>query len=95
MASSIPITAGPPKPTDVDTLRAIVEGTATATGHDFFAALVKNLALALNVHYAFVAEFAGPMRARTLAYLKPQGLVDTVEWDLVGTPCEEVVNGKL
>jgi formate hydrogenlyase transcriptional activator len=38
---------------DVDTaLRTILEGTATQTGTEFFQALVKNLALALNTHGA-------------------------------------------
>jgi len=39
-------------------LRRIVEGTATATGGEFFSALVRALALVLNVRYAFVSEFA-------------------------------------
>ena len=38
-------------------LRAVVEGTATDTGEEFFAALVKNLARALDVHGAWVTEF--------------------------------------
>src|SRR5436305_1507603 len=82
-------------PDDVEVLRAIVEGTASAVGDEFFRALVFHLARVMNTGYALVAEFAGEMRARTLAYWKPHGFEATVEWDLVGTPCEEVVKGNL
>jgi formate hydrogenlyase transcriptional activator len=76
-------------------LRAIVEGTASTVGDKFFKSLVKHLASAMGTGYALVAEFAGPMRARTLGYWKPSGFEQTVEWDLVGTPCEAVVQGNL
>ena len=43
---------------DVDaSLRTILEGTATETGERFFAALVENLARALNTHGAWVTEY--------------------------------------
>ena len=38
-------------------LRAIVEGTASSTGDEFFRSLVSNLADVLRVRYAFVSEF--------------------------------------
>ena len=54
---------------EVAALRAILEGTARSTGAVFFQTLVRHLASALGVSYAFVAEFAGaPTRVRTLAY---------------------------
>jgi hypothetical protein len=40
-------------------LRLIAEGTASVTGDEFFRTLVRYLASALHVRYAFVAEFAG------------------------------------
>jgi len=59
----------PPSGDEIDALRAIVEGTAHSTGAEFFTTLVKHLAGAIGVEYAFVAEFTGqPMHARTLAY---------------------------
>ena len=76
-------------------MRTIVEGTASAVGDEFFKALVFNLAKAMGTGYAFVAEFGGDFRARSLAYWKPHGFESTVEWDLIGTPCEEVVKGNL
>jgi PAS domain S-box-containing protein len=77
-------------------LRAIVAGTADSTGAAFFESLVTHLAAALEVPYAFVAEFAGsPLRARTLANFRQGQLVENAEWDLAGTPCEDVVRGDL
>jgi formate hydrogenlyase transcriptional activator len=81
---------------DIPVLRAIVEGTASSTGEEFFQNLVRHLAAALDVHYAFVAEFAEVnTRARTLAYWFRDHIHDNVEWELAGTPCEEVVRGAL
>lgn len=76
-------------------LRAIVEGTAHSTGEEFFRNLVQHLADAMGRGYALIAEFAGPQRARTLAYWKKSAVVSNFEYDLAGTPCEEVVRGQL
>ncbi len=90
---------------EVDALRTVVEGTAGKTGKEFFASLVQNLARAIDVRYVFIAEFAdrlpgnpsepGSLRVRTLAYWAADHLHDDVEFDLAGTPCEEVVHGNL
>jgi PAS domain S-box-containing protein len=73
-------------------LRAIVEGTARGTGEVFFQSLVRHLAKAIEVEYAFVAEFAGQRtRVRTLAYWGKGHIRENVEFDLAGTPCEDVV----
>ena len=45
-----------------EALRAILQGTATETGHGFFAALVQNLSKALGTHGAWVTEYF-PRRA--------------------------------
>ena len=72
-------------------LRTIVEGTASVTGGDFFRSLVRNLASALRVRYAFVAEFTDVnTRVRTLAFWTGEGFLDNFEYDLVNTPCEQV-----
>ena len=48
--------------------RSVVEATADKAGLDYLRQLVKNLAKALGVRHAFVAEFAGAEdRVRTLA----------------------------
>src|SRR3954447_11722651 len=76
-------------------LRLIAEGTARATGGRFFPSLVEHMARAMGTGYALVAEFSGHLRARTLGYWKPHGLAPDIEWDLTGTPCEDVVSGNL
>lgn len=76
-------------------LRAIVEGTATATGTDFFYALVRELAQALKVRYAFVSELLPcHSRVRTLAFWFNGQFIDNVEYGLDGTPCEVVIGGE-
>src|SRR4029079_13215970 len=76
-------------------LRQILEGTATETGEQFFQALVKNLASALNTHGAWVTEyFPESRRLRALAFwMGGQWLKD---WEMVinGTPCERVINER-
>jgi len=81
---------------EIAALRAIVEGTARGTGEIFFQSLVRHLATAIGVDYAFVAEFADKRtRVRTLAYWGKGEIRENVEFDLAGTPCEDVVRGGL
>ncbi|MBA4067546.1 MAG: Fis family transcriptional regulator [Isosphaera sp.] len=85
-----------PARAEVDVLRAIVEGTARHTGEEFFRSLVRNLSRATGVPNAFVAEFAGAdTRVRTLANWKAGAFAPNEEWDLPGTPCEDVLRGNL
>lgn len=76
-------------------LRAISEGTAGAIGNEFFRSLVRHLAAAVGVRYAFVATFAGETRVQSIAYWSRDRIIDNVEWSLQGTPCEDVVRGEL
>ena len=81
---------------EIAALRAIVEGTARNTGEVFFESLVRHLAQAIGVGYAFVGEFAGGNeRVRTLAFWGKGELRENVEYALAGTPCEDVVRGGL
>ena len=81
---------------EIAALRAIVEGTARGTGEVFFQSLVRHLATAVGVDYAFVAEFAGKRtRVRTLAFWGKGQVRENTEFDLAGTPCEDVVRGGL
>src|SRR5207253_7443079 len=84
-----------PSTDELAALRAIVEGTARHTGQEFFQSLVRHLAAAVGTHYAFVAAFAGGMTARTLAFWFRGRITDNIEWDVTGTPCEDVVRGNL
>ncbi|MBL1264085.1 sigma-54 interaction domain-containing protein [Candidatus Methylomicrobium oryzae] len=86
--------AAPVDSSDLKILRALVEGAAQATGEDFFRALVKNLSLATGFANAFVAEFAdSKSRVRTKAFWMNGEFAQDQEWDLAGTPCEEVLRG--
>ncbi|HEV3256730.1 MAG TPA: sigma 54-interacting transcriptional regulator [Gemmataceae bacterium] len=81
---------------DIAAFRAIVEGTAGSTGAEFFQSLVEHLSQAIDARYAFIAEFADAnTRVRTLAYWFRDRIIPNVEYDLDGTPCEEVVKGSL
>jgi hypothetical protein len=90
-----PRNADTPSTAELDVLRAIVEGTAGHTGEEFFRSLVRHLAAAVGTSYAFVAVFAGGTMARTLAFWVRDRIGENFEWDVMGTPCEEVVHGNL
>lgn len=73
-------------------LRAILEGTATETGHGFVSAPVHNLAKALGTHGAWVTEyFPDTRRLRALAFWMDNNWVQDYEIDIAGTPCEQVI----
>jgi len=50
------------------TLRIIAEGTAAATGDEFFRSLARCAAQALGARYAFVAETLSEMESRSLTF---------------------------
>ncbi len=74
--------------------QALVMGTASATGADFFPSLVEHLARVLAARYAFIAECENQKDARVLAFWKDCGLAPNFEFDVTGTPCERVVRGE-
>lgn len=74
-------------------LRAILEGTATDTGEQFFASLVRNLAKALGTHGAWVTEyFPERRRLRALAFWMDGQWIKDYEVDIAGSPCEQVID---
>ena len=86
----------PAPPSTEDILHLIYEGTAVATGEDFFHALVRATATAMQVQFCFAAEFAGSRdRVRTLAYWMGTTMTENIEFDLDGTPCEDVLMGQV
>ena len=74
-------------------LRSIVEGTVSATGVDFFRSLVRSLAQALSVRYAFISECLDtpPTRVRSFAFWQGNEFGEAFEYDLHGTPCERII----
>ncbi|MGE3107647.1 MAG: sigma 54-interacting transcriptional regulator [Phycisphaerales bacterium] len=82
-------------PDDAAALEAIVRGTAAAVGDAFFRSLVKHLAEATGAKYAFIAEFRGGHQVATHGYWFRDHFTADVEWDVRGTPCEDVIAGAL
>jgi histidine kinase len=79
-----------------ETLRAITEGTAAVTGSDFFHSLVRHLADALQVKYAFITECTNSTNTQvhTLAFWKGENFCKNFAYLLAGTPCESVIGGE-
>ena len=74
-------------------LRAVVEGTASETGEHFYRALVKNLALALDTHGAWVTEFnRDTLTMRVLAIWFGGDWIRNFEYAIAGTPCAAVID---
>jgi transcriptional regulator with GAF, ATPase, and Fis domain len=67
-----------------EVLRSIMEGTAGVTGVDFFHSMVRHLASALRVRYAFLTECLdeNKRRVRTLAFWsgKASGKISSMTW---------------
>ncbi|MDP1945990.1 MAG: PAS domain S-box protein [Nitrospirota bacterium] len=84
-------------PEQANLLRAIVEGTSADIGVEFFRSLVKHLAKALNVRYAFVGEWREqtPGKVNTLAVWSGTDFVEPLDYDLKGSPCEHVSGQRL
>jgi PAS domain S-box-containing protein len=76
-------------------LRDIVEGTAAATGTEFFDEFVKHLAGALGTKCAWVTEWLpDDRRLRALSFWIDGEYWSDYEYDIKGTPCEPVIEGR-
>lgn len=76
-------------------LDAIAKGTEGKFGEDFFQAMVRQFARALDVDRAFITECADhpTTRLRTIAYWSAStDLRENIEFVLAGTPCEAVIH---
>lgn len=78
-----------------ETFRSIVIGTASSTGSDFFPSLVRHMAAALHVRYAFITECDDERRARTLAFWNGEDFGENFEFDIDDTPCMKVLEGEV
>ncbi|MBD2152965.1 GAF domain-containing protein [Leptolyngbya sp. FACHB-16] len=81
-----------------ETLQAIVAGTASVTGKEFFPALAQKLAIALNVPYVLISERINttPPSLRSLAVWSVDQLAESFEFESLGTACGQVINiGRL
>ncbi|MBF2025565.1 MAG: PAS domain S-box protein [Oscillatoriales cyanobacterium C42_A2020_001] len=81
-----------------ESLRLIVEGTASETGSKFFRACVRYLAQVLQVKYAIVSELvsdSSPFRVRALALWTGDDWSEPLEYEVTDTPCEQVLEGVI
>ncbi len=79
-----------------EVLKSVSGAIERVTGGEFFRALTKSMASALDVPFAVAATYpdSPPTRVRTLAIWTPQGFSDDLDYDLVGSPCALVVAGE-
>lgn len=80
-----------------DQLTAIIKGTASDTGEEFFRSLVKNLAGALNVRYAFIGVLKEDSlnEIQTLALWDGQKFMDNILYNMTGGPCELTLKDRI
>jgi PAS domain S-box-containing protein len=78
-----------------EALGDLVAGTTAAGGEALFGELVLRLGRALRVKYASVAELVDGQRLRTLARFVDGRLAPNVEYPLAGTPCADVLDGRV
>jgi formate hydrogenlyase transcriptional activator len=76
-------------------LRIIAEGTAAATGDEFFRSLARCVAQALEARYAFVAETLSEMESRSLAFWEGSDFGAGFTYRFPGTPCQRVAAGHI
>lgn len=76
---------------------SIVKGVSFSTGMEFFNAMTKHLAETLDASYAYIAEIVPdkPNHARTLSLVADGRIIDNIEVDLAGTPCEVVLKKNI
>jgi PAS domain S-box-containing protein len=80
---------------ELSALRSIVEGTATETGEDFFAALVANLKRAMGTMGAWVATYSEAERALTARSMQIRDQrVENFRYPIDGTPCQVVIRER-
>lgn len=73
-------------------MRSLFEGTAKATGKDFFDKLVLHLATALNCKYAIIGllDNSSPKKITTISYWNKNRIGKNFFFEITGTPCEKV-----
>lgn len=77
-------------------LLTVSEATSGMVGHDYFRELTRFITMTLGVRYSFVSECANEekTRLRTISYVDNAMPIENIEYDLSGTPCEIVMQGK-
>jgi len=85
----------PPRLSEAETLRLVIQGTAAETGTAFFRALVRNLATAMGTAAAWVTEYVPEHhRLKALAMWLNGEFVEHYEYNVAGTACERVLQSR-
>jgi len=74
-------------------LWAIAEGTAAATGEEFFQLLARYAAQSIGARYAFVAQTLNENESQSLAYWEGSDFGEGFSYRFPGTPCQRVAQG--
>lgn len=77
-------------------LRTVSEATSGLTGKDFFTELARHITVTLSMRYALITECANDQRTRlrTLCYVDGDIVLDNIEYDTAGVPCEIIMRGE-
>ncbi|HRH50589.1 MAG TPA: sigma 54-interacting transcriptional regulator [Panacibacter sp.] len=77
-------------------LRTISEATSGLIGKDFFIQLAKYITVTLSMRYALITECTNheKTRLRTICYLDKDKILDDIEYDTTGLPCEIIMRGE-
>jgi diguanylate cyclase (GGDEF)-like protein/PAS domain S-box-containing protein len=80
-----------------EAIRLIVQGTSSVVGEEFFRSLVKTMADAFHVRWAFVSELADERgdTLRLIAFWSGREHEAPFEYATKGTPCEQVIANQL
>src|SRR3982751_6395201 len=76
-------------------LWAIAEGTAAATGDEFFRLLARYAAQSIGARYAFVAQTLNENESQSLAYWGGADYGAGFSYRFPGTPCQRVAQGHI
>jgi PAS domain S-box-containing protein len=77
-------------------LRTVSEATSGLTGEDFLVQLARHITITLRMRYALITECANEekTRLRTLCYVDGEKILDNIEYDTEGIPCEIIMKGR-
>lgn len=77
-------------------LRTVSEATSGLTGEDFLIELARHITITLTMRYALITECANDekTRLRTLCYVDGEKILDNIEYDTSGIPCEIIMEGN-
>lgn len=75
-----------------DLIQHLLEGTSSETGQEFLQALVRSVAMAMDVAGVWVTEYLPERKVmRSLAFWMDGDYIHDFEYNIKGTPCEVVV----